>query len=509
MSAIPLTTAAGGILGVSAIANDGSRVYFVGEEVLASNANPHGDTAVSAQPNLYVYDTASGTSTFVATLGELDVHSCSPTCGSGRETGGLVGEPDVGRPLYPTPNGEVLLFGTTADLTGEHPTLETKLTAPANAGEHTLTVASTAGFEPDDYIAIGSGPAEEYYRIETVDGPTELTLTEYGPSYENGLTENQPAEAPIAELDIEYYRYSIAEDSLVCVTCTATGVFPIGSADLGDSGGGSYAPPQQTLPMTEDGSEIFFDSPDALVPEAQVAPPGLSVRPPSNVYEWEGGHVSLISDGSTLNAALDGTTPSGNDVFFATRAQLLPDEPNDDYMEIYDARVGGGFPVSPSEPPPCEADDCRAVATSTIFSPVPGSALLGDGGADAPQSLATPTYTVTAITAAMRRQLASTGALTLTVTATAPGELVASVNAKVRHKKQRVAHAETTLGKPGAVKLTLHLSKAARAQLARSKALALQIEVSYSESATVELAAFTVHTPTRPTIATRRAGHHA
>ena len=81
--------------------------------------------------------------------------------------------------------------------------------------------------------------------------------------------------------------------------------------------------------------------------------------------------VSLISDGTTsTGAVLGGTTPSGNDVFFTTMAQLVPQDA-DGYDDIYDARVGGGFPAPPgpgarSAVPP---ESCRTGVTPTEFFP--------------------------------------------------------------------------------------------------------------------------------------------
>jgi hypothetical protein len=503
MSAIPITTDAGGIVGISAIANDGSRVYFVADEALASNTNPLGHTALAGQPNLYVYDTASGGTTFVTTLASPDVSSCDFTCAS-TGASGLVAEPDVARPAYPTPTGEVFVFASTGDITGEAQEPTTKLTAQAETGTHTLSVESTAGFLPNRTIAIDTGAAEELATVEAVDSPTELTLSEYEPSYNNGLYGEHAAGATVTELYAQYYRYSSAEDSLVCISCTPAGVVPSGSANLGGGGGGSYAPPGQTTPMSEDGSRIFFASPNQMVPEVQTVT--STNREPNSVYEWEHGHVSLISNGSSINAGLDGTTPSGNDVFIVTRAELIPGAMTGSDQEIYDARVEGGFPA-PTPEPPCEGSNCRPpVTTTTMFSSVPASATLG---ADVEvQGVVSPMYAVTAVTAAQRRHLARTGSLTVTVTATASGEIAASAMAKVHGKTQRVAYAEATLAKAGKIALALHLSNAARAQLARAKTLTLHLEISYSQSPTVKLAELTLHAPARvAALRRRRAGH--
>ena len=61
------------VLGVAGISGDGSRVYYVARGALASaGANEYGAVPVEGQRNLYVYDTASGTTGFIATLGAGD-----------------------------------------------------------------------------------------------------------------------------------------------------------------------------------------------------------------------------------------------------------------------------------------------------------------------------------------------------------------------------------------------------------------------------------------------------
>ena len=59
--------------GVSGMSGDGSRVYFIAESVLASNANGDGQTAQAGQLNLYAVNTATAGDpiTFIATLGQL------------------------------------------------------------------------------------------------------------------------------------------------------------------------------------------------------------------------------------------------------------------------------------------------------------------------------------------------------------------------------------------------------------------------------------------------------
>jgi hypothetical protein len=57
---------------------------------------------------------------------------------------------------------------------------------------------------------------------------------------------------------------------------------------------------------------------------------------------------------------LIGTTPSGSDVFFITHSSLVPQD-KDTSGDVYDARIGGGFPT-PSPALECEGDTCSTPA---------------------------------------------------------------------------------------------------------------------------------------------------
>jgi hypothetical protein len=499
----------GSVIGVTAISNDGSHVYFVAENILVTNTNPQGQQAVSHKPNLYVFDTASGQTTFIATLAATDVNNCLPNCTeenpyqqaqhSGFYQGaasGLVAEPDVDRPAVPTPDGSVLVFDSSGNLTGQDPGPATMLSDEVEEGEHTLTVASTAGFAVGHTITIGTGSNEEIDTIESIPDATHLVLTANDPAGMEGTVSKHAAGEAVTQLHSELYRYDTADNSLTCISCTPAGVIPTGNATLGGAGGGSYGPPMTAVPMNESGTEIFFQTPDPLVSEdvnggSFADGPFGSTEESTDVYEWENGKVSLISDGRTTpGATLDGTTPSGNDVFITTPASLVSSD-TDGFNDIYDARVGGGLPQPPAPPTPCKGTGCRAGGASVFFA-LPGSSTLTGAANLTPLSVAAPSFTVGAITAAQRARSARSGKLTLSVSATAAGKLSANVFAVLHGRNQRVGSASVTLGKAGKVTLTLHLNKAARKALAKSKKLALRIEVSYSGSALVKVAKLTL-----------------
>ena len=156
----------------------------------------------------------------------------------------------------------------------------------------------------------------------------------------------------------EIYVYEAGSNSLFCASCGSTregasGYLPV---SWGDS----------TLPqwISEDGNRVFFDSSSALVSQ--------DTNGEQDVYEWEregtgtctnsisvnGGCVFLLSGGTSKAASwLIGAGETGNDVFVATRAQLVSEDQNDAF-DLYDVRVDGVKPVSP---PQCTGSGCQGV----------------------------------------------------------------------------------------------------------------------------------------------------
>jgi len=459
--------------------------------VLATNTNSQGATATLNQSNLYVFDTATGVTTFIATLSQDDA---APAAGSSSSpTGVLIGEPDIARPAIPTPDGTVLAFDSNApitknpDGTPQNPQGPvTQLTAQANPGGTSISVASTTGFIAHRTIYIQSATVSEAVQIIGVPNGTTLDVRGMHSYHYAGDTVPQVAA-------FEIYRYSTVDGSLVCVSCTPEGQPPIGSATFGGTAGGTYLPAGQSVAMNSTGTQIFFDTPDPLVPQDINTGPFLggfgSLTWSQDVYEWENGTRSLISDGtSQTGAVLGGTTPSGNDVFITTMAPLVPQD-TDGYDDIYDARVGGGFPVpaAPGSSACGSPETCRAVAP-TVFFPIPSSATL-----IAPQ-YQTPAFTVSAISAGQRKRFAKTGKLTLKVSANASGTIAAAVSAALHGLKTQVAYASVTFTGTGGGngKLRLKLAKAARKALASKHKLALAITVTYSQSNMVDVATLTL-----------------
>jgi hypothetical protein len=175
----------------------------------------------------------------------------------------------------------------------------------------------------------------------------------------------------------EVYLFSApgtAGAGTVCVSCNPSGERPIGAADLpgaSANGGGDLAPHvYKPRVLSADAKHVFFESFDALAVS--------DTNGDRDVYQWEAsgtGHctipsgcVDLISSGrseggaSFLDASLDGA-----DAFFLTDGSLVPTDLGD--VDVYDARVGGGFPTSTSVIP-CFGDACQ------VLPPTPENAAL-------------------------------------------------------------------------------------------------------------------------------------
>jgi DNA-binding beta-propeller fold protein YncE len=313
-----LVAGSGSVLGAS---DDARRVYFASKEVLDGGA-------VAGKPNLYLYEAGEPAGyTFIATLSEGDV------------------EQDTFRPSSTNPSPAIHLArvspsGLTAAFTSNEPAL-----AEAVAGYDNIDRASG---EPDD----------------------------------------------------EIYRYDAATGQLACVSCNPSGARPIAQEPSGEVKGepdvrwtaARIAPWLNTLygprVLSEDGARIFFEAFEPLV---------LSdTNGKVDVYEWEQAGVGDCEDGSTAYVEASGgclvlissgkspadsefvdASPDGHDVFIRTAESLLNWDPGQ--IDIYDARVDGGFPPPPGLPPGCEGEACQG-SPEAPNDPTPASSTFEGAG---------------------------------------------------------------------------------------------------------------------------------
>jgi hypothetical protein len=165
----------------------------------------------------------------------------------------------------------------------------------------------------------------------------------------------------------EVFVYRPATSVLTCVSCNPTGARSIGPSSIpGETANGAGAPAYRPRALSGDGNRLFFESADSLVLG--------DTNGARDVYQWEaqgvgsceraGGCVALISSGRSPGGAtfLDAST-RGDDIYFTTDGSLVPSDPG--AVDVYVARVGGGFPV-PDPPIPCLADACQPVPSAPL-----------------------------------------------------------------------------------------------------------------------------------------------
>jgi hypothetical protein len=185
---------------------------------------------------------------------------------------------------------------------------------------------------------------------------------------------------PESELCQQVFLYDYETDGVKCISCDPTGEAPAGEAgfeDYANGYGATFAGHTQylTRPMTPDGRLVFFDSPDPLVPQ--------DTNGMRDVYEYDTqtGRVSLISSGTSQDkATFVDASVDGNNAFFTTRQQLVRAD-NDSSVDLYDARVDGGFLSQNVSPPaPCEGDDCQGPAKAAPSFSLPSSLTFAGAG---------------------------------------------------------------------------------------------------------------------------------
>jgi hypothetical protein len=196
----------------------------------------------------------------------------------------------------------------------------------------------------------------------------------------------------------EMYLYDNASGRVTCVTCGAGDVPPEGEAI--QTGSKTVLKTNDEVPamvqMSDDGREVFFQTTARLVPQdtnSTLTKEGSGSQDPGlDVYEWEAegseeapgvfcgvvvGCTHLISSGEDVGPArLLGASADGSNVFFESASQLVPQD-MDEFPDIYDARVDGGFAVS-LPPPPCLS--CQGVGSPPPLFSVPATeAFVGAG----------------------------------------------------------------------------------------------------------------------------------
>jgi hypothetical protein len=305
-----------GVIGTNQTGEDGAYVYLVATGVLAANETAGNEKAELGEDNLYVFH--NGEPTFIAILSPGD----NEVSGAILSNNELYGDwqPDLGsRTAQVTADGRHLVFQSLRPLTG--------------------------------------------YRNVSV--------------FETGAT---------PEVEVEAFVYAADAGRIICASCNPTGAPPAIPPTKGRTRlTPSYSETHMRHWVTDDGAHVFFTSSQPLV--SQDANRQL------DVYEWEqegtpscpgttparrdGGCVFLLSGGqSSESSVFAEATPSGSDVFLATRAQLVRQD-RDEKNDLYDVRVAGGFPETSLA---CAGTGCQGVPPAPPAFATPSSATFSGVG---------------------------------------------------------------------------------------------------------------------------------
>jgi hypothetical protein len=182
----------------------------------------------------------------------------------------------------------------------------------------------------------------------------------------------------------EAFLYDAQQGKLICVSCNPSNARPAGPASIPFFQNILYA----SRALADDGSRLYFESDDALA--------ARDTNGVQDVYQWEElgrggceeadasfsaeaeGCIEPISSGQSARASefLD-ADPDGSDVFFTTLSSLRPE----DYglVDVYDARIDGGFPPPPAPAAGCEGEACQSPPGPPAEPSLASSSFSGQG----------------------------------------------------------------------------------------------------------------------------------
>src|ERR1022692_2699655 len=291
------------------------------------------------------------------------------------------------------PDARVLgLTGTSEDGSYVYFVAEGKLAEGATAGQPNLYVSH--GGVTTFIVILGGSPVEykrqargahhcDWYancltaRVSPNGRYLAFTSDESLTGYDTSPVEPRACDFLVAEparpCD-EVYLYDAGANRLSCSSCNPTGAPPVGNAFIREPTEPSIG---STLTQTHlsrnvtDGGQVFFDTPDALVPHDNNGD--------EDVYMYKEGHARLISSGTQAGPSyfVDGSE-NGSEVFFTSLQQLVRRDQDQSY-DVYDARVDGGF-AEQGYQPACGDEGCRGLASNPPVLSLPDSASLVSSG---------------------------------------------------------------------------------------------------------------------------------
>lgn len=325
-----------------ASSEDGSRVFFLSGEKLTEDSTAGGTFA----PDLYMYEAESGELSDLTISATNDFSHAVNPAGGFNEQRGLIGLSADGSYIYfeayRAPDGTLGAenFEATESSPGVfvwHEGVTRQIGIIGKEETETADIQNPLGLN-NSYV--------------TPDGQHLLFLSSAK------LTDAETGGFTVA------YMYDYSGDQLECVSCPASGL-PTGDTSLSSLRPQYGAAVYRAHYVSDDGTRATFQTPTSL--EADDA------NGKRDVYLYEDGRAHLISTGQSEDpSTFADMTPDGSDVLFVTREQISPrdEDPN---LDLYDARVDGGFSESAAGTNPCEGEGCQPPPSPPPVEALPGS----------------------------------------------------------------------------------------------------------------------------------------
>ena len=208
-----------------------------------------------------------------------------------------------------------------------------------------------------------------------------------------------------------------------------------------------------------DSGQVFFDTPNALLP--------ADTDGAADTYEYEGGNAVADlerdrPDGSAVHRQHAGRKQRD---FCDQHMPLVPQDTDGGAYDIYDARVGGGFPVS-TPTPACQGEGCKPPQSAPLATPSPGSSTFTGPG----NSKSGASAKITIVKRTVKRAHFS-----LRVKVAAAGQIVVTGGS--------INRASRSVKRAGTYTLTVHLTRKAKNRLKHKRKLKLSMRVQYLPSA--------------------------
>jgi len=452
---------------------DGQHVFFTARYGLAANGDADGPTSCVIQVgqgeengpgcDLYRYSVADGSLTSMT--------GANPNPG-GAGVAGIIDVSDDGSHVY---------FAARGQLVQGEGNSEAKNLADGTYSIY-LAVGGTPAASPELRFvgALGGAPGLPAYH--SLAGGRTRYIT---PAWNSKVTPDGSRLLFASGADMaghesgglsEAYLYDADADVTICVSCRRDGqpsvvpsVLPLASNDDATN----WNSPPVTL--TADGRRVFFYSTNRLASGA--------IEGRANLYQWEDGQVSFLANSSpnttSKSLQLVGASADGDDVYFTT-VDRYTWEDTDSKLDVYDARVGGGFPEPPAPPAPCNplaASDCEESGAGESGPGPVETAKPGDGDLAAePRAV----FAVGGLTGTQRSRLAAGRKVAVSVRVSRAGAI--SVRGTATIAGLRAAVLSGSLQAPGAgrYRVPVSLSRAAVRRLRRSGSLRVALSVRFS-----------------------------